>query len=488
LLRIGTVCSGGLAAPEQALKQLNITHKNIFACDFDKFARENYLANHKIKIKHFHIDINDMDGKQYANKVDIVAGGTPCQDFSIAGLRAGTDGHRGQLIWQYFRIVKETKPKIFIYENVKGMVSDNNGRTLKDFLETFRSIGYHCHSQVLNTKDYGVPQNRERIYIVGFLNHSEYVKFSFAQKQPLLTRLKDVLEHKVDEKYYINRELDTSYKSQSNTIHDERKPMPTICAGAHGYASGYVKVIGMIDSKGHDIIRRVHDKDGICPTLTMTGGGNQEPKIQVKSAIKKGYETATIGDSINLSVPNSKTRRGRVGKQVAQTLDTSCNQAVVEPKIIDDTNDFNEIKKREYTEYSPALRAGRSGLKVQEPRIIASRGRNPKNSNSREAGLPTKQMLEVNENGTSNTLTTVQKDNYVLEENYRIRKLTPRECFRLQGCDDSFKIAVSNSQAYKIAGNAMSVNILEMIFTQILNPIKQNNLFDFLEETEEEVI
>ncbi len=422
-VRLATLFSGGLAAPEQALKQLGISYENVFACEFDKYARENYLANHKIDLKHFHKDINDLDATVYKDMVDIVVGGSPCQDFSIAGLRSGLKGKRGSLIYQFFRIIKEVQPEIFIYENVKGMVSDNNGKTLKDFLEVFRSVGYYCHSQILNTKDYDVPQNRERLYIIGFLDYDQYLSFDFAPIQKSNKSLKDILETDVDKKYYINRKLDTSYTSQSNTVHDTNKPMPTICAGTHGYALGYVKCVGLLDTKGHDIVRRVHSPDGLCPTLTMTGGGNQEPKIIQKP---RGFN------------------KGAVSK-------------------ICPTITMNSWQENNY---------------LIEPKIIASRGRNPDNPKSRQPNIPTKQMFEINERGTSNTLTTVQKDNYVLDVDHSIRKLTPRECFRLQGCNDDFKIVVSNSQAYKIAGNAMSVNILEMIFTQLLNPIRQNNLFN----------
>lgn len=390
-MRIGTLFSG-IGSPEQAVKRVYDNHKIVFACEFDKFARESYKANYKIDDKHFHVDVNEMDGKQYKDQVDIIIGGSPCQDFSIAGLRAGIDGHKGQLIWQYYRIIKEAMPPIFIYENVKGMVSDKNGKTLSDFLEIFRDLGYYCHSEVLNTKDYGVPQNRERIYIVGFLDSERYYRFEYADKIKLVHRLKDVLEDEVDEKYYLSEEMVNKFVStgnntgyinqdtQASSVFSVEKESPTLCAGTHGYAQGYIKVEGMLDIKGTDQIRRVYGVEGVAATLTTMQGGNQEPKIKVKSNTAQGYVEAYMGDNINLSFSTSTTRRGQVGKQVAQTLDCACNQAV-----------------------------------VQE----------------------------------------------------RIRKLTPRECLRLQDFDDSFKIVVSNSQAYKQAGNSMSANVLEMLFRQI---------------------
>jgi len=367
-MRIGTLFSG-IGAPEQGAKRVYDDLELVFACEFDKFARQSFEANYDIKPEHFHIDVNDMDGKQYKDKVDVIIGGSPCQDFSIAGLRAGIDGHRGQLIWQYYRIIMEAQPEIFIYENVKGMMSDKNGQTIKDFLQIFRESGYYCHHAVLNTKDYGVPQNRERVYIVGFKDHDLYHRFQFADKIKLEKRLKDVLKDDVDEKYYLS---DKAIK-------------------------GFIRHRDRMEERGNGF--KFEPTDGNCVAsslLTRAGSRPDDNFIKVKSATKSGYETATTGDSINLTHPDSKTRRGRVGVGVAQTLDCACNQAVV-------------------TE--------------------------------------------------------------------RIRKLTPRECLRLQDFPDTFKQVCSDSQQYKQSGNSMSVNILEMIFRQIEKAKASeptNTLMDFL--------
>ena len=159
-------------------------------------------------------------------------------------------------------------------------------------------------------------------------------------------------------------------------------------------------------------------------------------KVLVKEATSKGYAEAKAYDSINLEQPSSKTRRGRVGHQVAQTLTTSCNQAVVEPFI------------------------------------VASRGRNPDNSSDRTKGIPTEQRFEPNKSGCSNTITTVQKDNYVCESNYRIRKLTPSECYALMGftskdCKKASVAGISNSQLYKQAGNSIVVQVMEALFRSL---------------------
>ena len=206
-MRIGTLFSG-IGAPEQGAKRVyGDALEMVFACEWDKFARQSFEANYDIAPEHFHKDVNDLDGTEYQGKVDVLVGGSPCQAFSIAGLRNGTDDERGQLIYQYIRIVDEVKAPTIVYENVKGMLSIGGGRTIKEFVQALRDIGYYCHYEVVNTKNHGVPQNRERIFLVGFLNHDHYHRFKFADKQPLAKRLKDVLEDDVDEKWYLSEKL-----------------------------------------------------------------------------------------------------------------------------------------------------------------------------------------------------------------------------------------------------------------------------------------
>ena len=310
----------------------------VFACEYDDFARQSFLANYDINEDNFHKDIYEMDGTDYTSNVDILIGGSPCQAFSIAGLRKGLNDKRGELIYEYIRLVNEVKAPFIVYENVKGMLSIDNGKTIKEFVQALRDIGYHCHYSVINSKDYGVPQNRERLFLVGFLDVELYHSFNFAPKVKLTKRLRDVLESEVDEKYYINRPL-LNYDSQCNTVHDTEKESPTICAGTHGYALGYI----------------------------------QEPQIEV--------------------------------------IGTTCGG--------------NEMNSRIYSidGLSPTLNAGNNG-----------------------GGQSPVKHLTVD---------------------YRIRKLTPRECLRLQDFPDTFKQVVSNSQMYKQAGNSMTVAILEMIFNQI---------------------
>ena len=369
-----------------------------------------------------------------------------CQAFSLAGKRLGELDPRGLLFFDFYRYVKNQKPKYFIVENVKGLLSMDEGAVFQNWINLLGqsvngdqfmfphedSLMYNLHWQVLNTKDYGLPQNRERVFLIGIRNDLPN-DFVFPKTVPLKLRLKDVLEDSVDEKYYLSYE--TIDKVLNSNFNQERSRIQT---------------------------------EDICDTLLSRD--YKDPKcVQVKSATKSGYEIAEEGDSVNLEHPNSETRRGRVGKQVAQTLTTSCNQGVVEKEL----------------------------------KIGAFRGRNPQNPNDRTTGAPTEQMLEINENGTSNCLTSVQKDNVVVEQigrgynkggfhtisppitsnswqenhrlhvDYRIRKLTTREVFRLQGFPDEFHdkavaAGVSNSQLYKQAGNSISVPVIQAILKNLL--------------------
>lgn len=457
-MKIATVCTG-IGSPEMAMRNLGIEHEIVFGCEIDKYARETYLANFEPGFMVPDMTKCDWEDEKYYS--DLFIGGIPCQPFSLAGKRLGELDPRGLLFFDFYRYVKNQKPKYFIIENVKGLLSDNDGKTFQNWINLLgqsvngdlfifpheESLMYNLHWQVLNTKDYGLPQNRERVFLIGIRNDLPN-SFVFPKKIPLKLRLKDLLEEEVDEKYYLSSE------SIDNLMEHKRRN----------------------DEAGNGFGVKFNEEDGICSTIKI-GGSGKDDLVKIKSATASGYEIATEGDSINLEHPNSETRRGRVGRQVVQTLTTSCNQGVM---------------------------------------IGAMRGRNPENPSDRTTGAPTQQMLEINENGTSNCLTSVQKDNLVVEysnpkvkynlsggkwdktyeqsrrvydengiaptihtmeggnqeiktfDNYRIRKLTPLECFRLQGFPDSFIKPVSNSQLYKQAGNSISVPVIQAILKNLL--------------------
>ena len=244
-------------------------------------------------------DITKINAKELPD-FDLFVGGFPCQAFSIAGKRGGFDDTRGTLFFDCARILKEKQPRNFILENVKGLLSHDNGRTFKTIINTLIELGYCVEWQVLNAKNFGVPQNRERVFIVGHLG--------------------GIPERKVFPITRADREVDETSGLQS--VSNPRELSRTLLA--RDYKDPKV-VIQQLNNPTHSN-DRVYGTDGISPTLNTMQGGNRQPFIKIPEATKLGYAIAEEGDSINLSVPDSKTRRGRVGHGIAQTIDTGMQQ------------------------------------------------------------------------------------------------------------------------------------------------------------------
>lgn len=375
---LATIFSG-IGVAEMAHRKVFGYSGTIFACEIDKFARRSYEANAgNHQGVPFYEDVRALDATRYRGQIGILVGGSPCQDFSIAGERAGTQGDRGNLIWQYYRIVKECRPEVFVFENVKGFLSIEKGKAYVNFLNALRDLGYHCHAEILNTKDYGIPQNRERLYVVGFLDADRYFSFHFAPKKPLELTLGDMLEPCVDEKYFLSERAIEGMKRKNSKFNKEFRPISDfsrtsntiITNPGHRRTDTFIRVAGELDFKAKDANKRVYDVEGIAPTLTTMSGGGREPKILQRA---RGYIT------------------GGGEYEICPTI----------------------------------------------------------SSNSFE-------------------------NNNLLKGSERIRKLTPRECLRLQGIGDDFKIVVSDTQIYKQAGNAMSQNVVEMILGQIAGSLKKN--------------
>jgi len=199
-IRLATMFSG-IGAVEFALKRLNLSSEIIFACDNDKFVKESYFANYKINNENWYNDVLNIKGKKYKNKIDLLVGGSPCQSFSMVGKRKGFDDTRGTLFYEFARVVKESQPKVFIYENVKGLINHDKGNTFETIKATFNELGYKYFYKVLNAKDYGMPQHRERIFVIGFKDKS--IDFKFPESIPLKYKMQDFLEDYIDSKYYL---------------------------------------------------------------------------------------------------------------------------------------------------------------------------------------------------------------------------------------------------------------------------------------------
>lgn len=214
-IRLGTLFSG-IGAIEQALDRLGLNHSFVFANDIDKFVKESYLANYNLDACHWHDDIQQFNAKKYRSQVDLLVGGSPCQAFSMVGKRLGLEDTRGTLFYDFARIVDEVKPKVFIYENVKGLLNHDNGKTWVIMKEVFKALGYKIFHKVMNSKDYGMPQHRERIIVVGFKDTS--VDFYFPSPIPLESTMQDFLEDHIESKYYLKEKGVKFVTSEKNII------------------------------------------------------------------------------------------------------------------------------------------------------------------------------------------------------------------------------------------------------------------------------
>ena len=407
-------------------------------------------------------DISKIESLSYA---DMWTCSFPCTDISVAGKMKGLSPDtltRSSLLWENIRLLKRAKddgilPKYLMFENVKNLVSKKFIDDFNSLLEVLDELGFNSYWKVLNAKDCGVPQNRERVFVISIRKDIDNGTYDFPKPFDTGIRLKDVLDREVDEKYYLSKDIQkrfilsiegkniigrvpngkgtnfsndmvfhtknnigalkaTDYKNPKKIV--EQIPMDKAindtnfnleysnCITAredrgvsNRKAEGTAVLeltnsciqVGDLNHYNYDEMNRVYSKEGCCPTLRTMQGGDRQPRVlepiaTVTEATKKGYAEIYEGDSVNLEQPNSKTRRGRVGKQVAQTLTTSCNQGIVEATT----------------------------------------------------------------------------------QNFHVRKLTPNECWKLMGltkedCTNAKNIGVADSQLYKQAGNGLVSNCVELL-------------------------
>lgn len=415
----------GIGACSKALERIGIDVEIVDAVEIDRYAIRSFNAIHGTDF-----EVQDIKGwNKDLKDIDLITHGSPCQDFSIAGKQAGGDlgsGTRSSLMYETIRIVGKIRPKYVLWENVKNILSKKHKHNFDSYIETMNILGYNSYYKVLDAKDYGVPQHRERVYTVSIRKDIDNGNFVFPEPMKLKLRLKDVLEDEVEEKYYLSEKmLNFFYKNEQ--IQKEKgngfrfgvsdgnvvAKSVTTRAGSR-MDDNFIKCVrigGIFDTeKSKHQAGSVYDKEGLSPTLDVMQGGWRQPSIMIKNANKKGYDEATDGDSVNLQYPNSKTRRGRVGHQVSQTLMANDSMGVVEGiKVIGN--------------YMPSNH--------DASRIVDSDGLAP----------------TVKENHGTVTATN---------SGFRIRKLTPKECWRLMGFDDKdFKkaqeVPMSNTQLYKQA-------------------------------------
>jgi DNA (cytosine-5)-methyltransferase 1 len=204
-LRVGSLFCG-IGGFEQALKLLRVRQDIVFACDSDQHVKQSYLANHGKKLNEDDwyedvIDFAEHHADQYKNKVDLLVGGPPCQSFSIIGKHGGLNDDRGNLVFEFIEVIRKTRPRIFIFENVKGLLMINDGHAWNVIKEEFHNLGYKVDWRCLSARDYGIPQSRERLFVIGFRNNS--IDYSWPKPWPLEKVMHDLLEEDTDKKYFL---------------------------------------------------------------------------------------------------------------------------------------------------------------------------------------------------------------------------------------------------------------------------------------------
>lgn len=471
----------GIGAFEKALEKLNIDYELVGFSEIDKFAIKSYCAIHNVPEYKNLGDIRNINVDNLP-EFDIMTWGFPCQDISIAGKMEGIkEGTRSGLYYEGYRILKAKKPKYSIIENVKNLTSQRFKEQFNSMLKEIEQLGYTNYWKVLNAKDYGVPQNRERVFIISIRNDIKK-DFEFPEPIELKLKLKDILENNVDEKFYLSENgLGRLIKKNNKLLKDYQNPDISSCliAGYHkmsGNQNQYIaepkkvqKIAGMYDTETKKRqAGSIYNPNGLSPTLTtMNNGGHKQPYILVREATKKGYTEAMEGDSINVSYPNSTTKRGRVGKEISQTILTSPNMATViqtpKPICLNNSDKQPSVQDRIYDEEGIATAVTASQFR---PSIAERQKFNSYNKEHIKNDISTIKSEKLN----SNVAVLISEDgDYFM----KIRKLTPLECWRLMGFDDSDfckvkTVGISDTQLYRQCGNSIVVNVLEAIFRNLL--------------------
>jgi len=528
----------GIGCQRMGLNLLSVKHDIVGISEIDKYAIQSYMAMHGDTPNY-----GDITKMTYIPQCDIFTYSFPCTDLSKVGKQKGLSiGTRSGLLWEITRLLQATekKPLVLVMENVVDLIQKKFKRGFEELFMILESMDYKNFVKVLNSKDFGVAQNRARVFMVSILRtkNNPDPQYEFPIPFQLKTRLKDYLEPLVDEKYYVSESKISHMKktqfrtgnydsivssgddicptlcardykdpkcvlesknneikpgiivvgqtsndsSQGGKIYNSEGIAPTLCAGNHGYAMGYIEdpsiiVVAQLAGK-HEESGRVYSKEGLSPTINTMGGGNRQPKIAepicinpkidgkqpsiqdriydadgistaittgfmpsilIPEATKKGFAEAHDGDGVYINRPHQK--RGVVQKGMIQTLKTSCDDVGV--VVYSDTTQKHIDKN-----------------------IIES---------NEVVGTLTTSCGHVGTDGC-----------YVVKEKLRIRKLTPRECWRLMGIsrplgiykngyqlfDDTYfekaSQVCSNSQLYKQAGNGIVVDVFAEVLRGLI--------------------
>lgn len=369
-IRIGSVFSG-IGAVEHAFQRLGLKHQIMFAGDIDPRCKQSYFANYSIKEEDWFTDIREFDATKYLGMIDLVVGGAPCQAFSSVGHRLGFEDARGTLFYEFARVVKETQPKVFLFENVKGLLTHDKGRTWHVMHDIFEELGYDIKFRVLNSCNYGIPQHRERVFCLGFKSKTDFV---YPKPIELEYKMYDFLEDYIESKYFLKEKgikFVTSHKNKDKSYTQINGDIQ-LCQKRNQQFNWHGDFIFHPDSE-----------------LTPTDEAFDEFIFNVKDVEEKYY----------------------LSEKVAKYV------------LAGGTKNFKTSTKTDLDVARPLLQS----------------------------------MHKMHRAGV---------DNYVTHKG-RIRKLTPRECLRLMGFKDSFKIVVSDTAMYQQAGNSIVVDVIIALLKQM---------------------
>ena len=397
-IKVGSDFSG-VGAFDQALRRLKIDYKTVFSCDMDKYARQSYIENYG-EPEYYPTNVYERSIPQ--ESLDLYMTSPPCQSFSLAGKRKGKDSTNGVLFFNSHEFIKVNKPRFFIFENVKGLLSDDGGKTFSEWVNMLggktvnglpvlfpynESVPYHIYYKVLNSKKHGVPQNRERVFIVGIRDDKDN-NFTFPKEEPLTKKLKDVLEDEVSEKYYLSSKMVNSFTEK--TIKQ--------------------KALG----------------NGFC--FKPTEGNEASKAITCKAGNR-------IDDQYILVSKEVRTEEAKAQRKESGTNDFRGKKLEFRKQDCSNAITTGLTKDHFIADYRKD-----EGLRIRKDNCsptLAARARND------VSGMP------------------------ILKNNNKIRRLTPRECFRLQDFSEDYKIVVSDTQAYKQAGNSITVGVLAKIIDKL---------------------
>lgn len=407
MIKVGTVCSG-IGSLEKALRNLGIEYELAYFCEFDKFAAKSYCAIHGVTTDKNLGDLTKVDIATLPHDLDLLVGGTPCQDFSNAGLRKGGEvgsGTRSSLMWNFVEIIRETQPKAVLWENVPGCISGEMKLNYDKFFNALLDAGYKVHSQILNAKHFGVPQNRDRVFVLA-IRKDIATKFAMPVGYDCGICLKDILEEAVDEKYFLSARqikslLAQTAKKKSKSMNFKFAPTNgSELAKAVTTKTGEVLDSNWIKEEAHCIeltqgqaqANRVYSVDGISVTIGSNGGG-----LGAKSGL--------------YLVPHGDNKGGFKSADFCQSITTSAFQ---ENYFVIDLY----------------------------------------NGTIRDDGIAGTLTVATSHNGSGTFGVLVEIGRDGVRRYYRIRKLTPKECFMLMGFDDAdFKACrdagISDTQLYK---------------------------------------